>query len=134
MNADCVFWAPSNPVVSIGAILALSAIRAAIEQTPAPVVGVSPLIAGAPVRGMAEQCLAAIGVECDAGALAQHYESRQRHGLLDGWLVDSADKDLVETLTAESITTAATPLLMTDITSAAALAGAALDLAERVRT
>ncbi len=133
MTADCVLVAPSNPVVSIGAILSLSGIRAAVAQTPAPVIGISPLIAGAAVRGMAEQCLAAIGVDCNAGAVAQHYGSRTGEGLLDGWLVDEADAALTEPVTAAGIATVAAPLLMTDLESAANLAGAALDLAEQVR-
>lgn len=133
MNADCVLLAPSNPVVSIGAILSLSGIRAAIAQTPAPVVGVSPLIAGAAVRGMAEQCLTAIGVDCDAGSLARHYGARNHEGLLDGWLLDDADASLADPLRTDGIAAVAAPLLMTDLDSAAALAGAALDVAEQVR-
>ncbi len=85
------------------------------------------------MRGMAEQCLAAIGVDCNAGAVAQHYGSRTGEGLLDGWLVDEADAALTEPVTAAGITTVAAPLLMTDLESAANLAGAALDLAEQVR-
>ena len=55
---------------------------------PRPVVGVSPIIGGAPVRGMADACLAAIGVQTTAAAVAAHYGA----GLLDGWLVDEQDK------------------------------------------
>ena len=133
MNADCVLLAPSNPVVSIGAILAVPAIRAAIKQTPAPVVGVSPLIQGRAVRGMAEQCLASIGVANDAAAVAQHYGSRRSDGLLDGWLVDEQDSELCSALSDSGIWAAALPLLMTDEGSAAAVAAASLQLADRVR-
>ena len=62
-TADAVLLAPSNPVVSIGTILGLPEIREAVRSTPAPVAGVSPIIGGAPVRGMADSCLPAIGVE-----------------------------------------------------------------------
>ena len=132
MNADCILLAPSNPVVSIGAILAIPAIRAAIKQTPAPVVGVSPLIKGRAVRGMAEQCLASIGVANDAAAVARHYGSRRSDGLLDGWLVDEQDSELCSVLRGSGILAAALPLLMTDEDSAAAIAAASLQLADRV--
>ncbi|MBO0841101.1 MAG: 2-phospho-L-lactate transferase, partial [Sciscionella sp.] len=71
--ADLVLLAPSNPVVSIGAIVAVQGIRDALGSTKAPVVGVSPIIGGAPVRGMADACLAAIGVPTSAEAVGRHY-------------------------------------------------------------
>ena len=69
--ADVVLFPPSNPVVSIGAILAVPAIADAVRAKT--VVGVSPIIGGAPVRGMADACLAAIGVPATAQAVAAHY-------------------------------------------------------------
>src|SRR3954463_13066140 len=72
-DADVVVLPPSNPVVSVGTILAVPGIRDAVATTRAPVVGVSPIIGGAPVRGMADACLAAIGVETSAYAVARHY-------------------------------------------------------------
>lgn len=132
MSADCVLLAPSNPVVSIGAILAVPGIRAALQETPAPVVGVSPIIGGRAVRGMAEKCLAAVGVASDAGAVARHYGSRAADGILDGWLVDSGDNDSAADLREEGIAAVATPLLMSDTAAAAAIAGAALQLADSV--
>ena len=72
--ADVVLFPPSNPVVSIGAILAVPAIAEAVRAKT--VVGVSPIIGGAPVRGMADACLAAIGVPATAQAVAAHYGSR----------------------------------------------------------
>ncbi len=90
-EADVVMVAPSNPVVSIGPILAIDGLRAAITAASAPVVGVSPIIAGSPVRGMADRCLEAIGVECTAGGVGQLYGARSSGGLLDAWLVDPTD-------------------------------------------
>ena len=58
--------APSNPVVSIAPILAVPGLREAVTGAQARVVGVSPIIGGAPVRGMADKCLAVIDVPCDA--------------------------------------------------------------------
>jgi LPPG:FO 2-phospho-L-lactate transferase len=117
--ADVVLLPPSNPVVSIGTILAVPGIRAAAASKT--VVGVSPIIGGAPVRGMADACLTAIGVETSAQAVAAHYGPE----LLDGWLVDTVD----EGVQVEGITVRARPLYMTDLDATAAIARAALDLA-----
>ncbi len=87
-TADVVLLAPSNPVVSIAPILAVPGIRDALRDNPVPVVGVSPIIGGAPVRGMADRCLAAIGVEVSAAAVGALYRD-----LLTGWLVDDSDAD-----------------------------------------
>jgi LPPG:FO 2-phospho-L-lactate transferase len=119
-SADVVLLPPSNPVVSVGTILSVPGIRAAIEGKT--VVGVSPIIGGAPVRGMADACLAAIGVETSAEAVAAHYGPK----LLDGWLVDSVDGDTQ----VDDVTVRARPLLMTDVQAAADIARASLDLAK----
>ncbi|MFV0462271.1 MAG: 2-phospho-L-lactate transferase [Nostocoides sp.] len=120
-SADIVLLPPSNPVVSIGVILGVPGIREALRSTPAPVVGVSPLIGGAPVRGHADVCLSTIGVESTAAGVAGLYED-----FLDGWLVDPADAD---TQARARVVPWDRPLLMPTIPDAAALAGAALDLA-----
>lgn len=123
-EADVIVFPPSNPVVSIGAILAVPGLRAAVADSPAPVVGVSPIIGGAPVRGMADKVLAAIGVETSAAAVARHYGP----DLLDGWLVDSTDAAAADELGAAGIRTRAVPLRMTDVAATAAMAAAALEL------
>jgi LPPG:FO 2-phospho-L-lactate transferase len=123
--ADLVLLPPSNPVVSVGTILAVPGIRAAVAAKT--VVGVSPIIGGAPVRGMADACLTAIGVETSAGAVAEHYGS----GLLDGWLVDTADAATEGDL--GGIAVRSRPLLMTDVEATAEIARAALDLAGELR-
>lgn len=121
-SADVILLPPSNPVVSIGIILGVPGVRDALRGTSAPVVGVSPLIGGAPVRGHADTCLATIGVEATTGAVAGLYAD-----FLDGWLVDPADA----ATTVRGVRTAAHdgPLLMTSVAAAADIAGAALDLA-----
>jgi len=128
-TADVVVLGPSNPVVSIGTILAIPGVRDAVRSTAAPVVGVSPIIGGAVVRGMADACLTAIGVDTDAAAVARHYASRAAGGLLDGWLVDTVDADSVAELARDRIESRALPLWMTDETLSAAIAQEALDLA-----
>ncbi len=128
-DADIVLFAPSNPVVSIGTILAVPGIREAVRTTAAPVVGLSPIVGGAPVRGMADRVLAAIGVAADAAAVAEHYGARTADGLLDGWLVDEVDAGAVAPVEALGVRCRAVPLLMRDVDATAAMAKAALDLA-----
>jgi len=132
-NADVVLLPPSNPVVSVGAILAVPGISAALRATAAPVVGLSPIVGDAPVRGMADACLAAIGVDTTAAAVARHYGARSSGGLLDGWLVDTADASGVAGLVSDGIRAAAAPLMMTDLDATAAMARAALSLAAATR-
>ena len=122
-DADFVLLPPSNPVVSIGIILAIPGIAPAVAAKT--VVGVSPVIGGAPVRGMADACLTAIGVQTTAAAVAGHYGAK----LLDGWLVDPADADATSAPELAGIAVRAVPLYMTDLAATAAMATAAIDLA-----
>jgi LPPG:FO 2-phospho-L-lactate transferase len=131
-SADVVLLPPSNPVVSIGTILQVAGVADAVRSTSAPVVGVSPIVGGAPVRGMADECLQAIGVETSAGAVAAHYGARATGGLIDAWLVDSADADCVDGVTARGIRCSAVPAMMTDIETTARLAADCLAAAEQV--
>ncbi|GAA3312985.1 2-phospho-L-lactate transferase [Nonomuraea dietziae] len=120
--ADFVILPPSNPVVSIGTILQIPGIREAL--TGKTVVGVSPIIGGAPVRGMADACLTAIGVETSAQAVLSLYGS----DLLDGWLVAPEDSSVA----LEGVRVEARPLLMSDPDATAELARAALTLAQEL--
>jgi LPPG:FO 2-phospho-L-lactate transferase len=131
--ADLVVVPPSNPVVSVGTILGVPGIADALRSSPAPVVGLSPIVAGHHVRGMAAQMLAAIGVETSAAAVAGHYGARAEGGVLDGWLVDSTDRDSVATVEAGGIGCRAVPLIMSDLDATAAMAAAAIDLASETR-
>jgi LPPG:FO 2-phospho-L-lactate transferase len=123
--ADFVILPPSNPVVSVGTILSVPGVRAAIADKT--VVGVSPIIGGAPVRGMADACLTAIGVQTSADAVAEHYGP----DLLDGWLVDTADAGLAGD--SGGTVVRSRPLLMTDVKATADIARAAIDLATELR-
>ena len=134
-DADLVIFPPSNPVVSIGTILNIAGIREAVHNTAAPVIGISPIVNGAPVRGMADACLSAIGVETSAAGVALHYGARNRvngdadSGLLDYWLVDTSDSESVEDIQASGISCKAIPLMMTDIEITGEIARSALELA-----
>jgi LPPG:FO 2-phospho-L-lactate transferase len=124
-SADVVLLPPSNPVVSIGIILGVPGVRDALRGTNAPVVGISPLISGRPIRGHADACLSAIGVDSTAQAVAGLYED-----FLDGWLVDPADATTRARARVEAFDG---PLLMTDVDATARIAAHALRLADAVR-
>ncbi|EHI10628.1 LPPG:FO 2-phospho-L-lactate transferase [Mycolicibacterium thermoresistibile ATCC 19527] len=123
-EADVVLIAPSNPVVSIGAILAVPGIRGALRTTPAPVIGYSPIIAGKPLRGMADECLSVIGVPSTSEGVGRHYGSRKHTGILDGWLVHEGDHADID-----GVDVRAVPLLMTEPAATAEMVRAGLQLA-----
>jgi len=124
LDADAVLVAPSNPIVSIDTILAIPGIREALHQTPAPVVGVSPIIGGEVVRGMAHRLLPQAGAEVSARGVAAHYGD-----ILDGWVIDDRDADQVAGITAAGVACTSTDTLMDDPDVAAALARTCLALA-----
>ena len=142
-QADIVLLPPSNPVVSIGTILQVPGVSDALRSTTAPVVGVSPIVGGAPVRGMADACLTAIGVETTALAVAAHYGARLPRsasagdnesteiggGFIDGWLVDESDSASVAAIEALGIRCRAVPLLMSDLDATKAMVSEAMSLA-----
>ncbi|GAB3029026.1 2-phospho-L-lactate transferase [Nocardioides flavus (ex Wang et al. 2016)] len=128
-GADLVVLPPSNPVVSVGTILGVPGVREAVRSTPAPVVGLSPIVGGSHVHGMAAQMLASIGVEVDAGAVGAHYGARSAGGVLDAWLVDERDADQVAGLEAAGLRAQAVPLMMDGPDATAAMAAAAVSVA-----
>ncbi len=123
-NADVVLIAPSNPVVSVGAILNVGGIRGALRSTAAPVIGYSPIIAGKPLRGMADACLTVIGLPSTSEAVGNYYGARSGTGILDGWLVHEGDAADVD-----GVTVRAVPLLMTDPGATAEMVRAGIELA-----
>jgi len=127
-DADLVLLPPSNPVVSVGTILGVPRVREALVATQAPVVGVSPIIGGSHVRGMANQLLATMGIEVSAAGVGLHYGARAQGGVLDGWLVDESDAGELAALHGAGLAAAAVPLYMTDPEATAAMAAAAVAL------
>jgi LPPG:FO 2-phospho-L-lactate transferase len=127
-EADLVLVPPSNPVVSVGTILGVQGVTEALQATTAPVVGVSPIIGGTHVRGMAHQLLTAIGVPVTAAGVGLHYGARSAGGVLDGWLVADSDEALVPEITSGGLACRAVPLLMTDHAATAAMVAAAIGL------
>ncbi len=129
--ADVILLPPSNPIVSVGVILAVPGIREALRAAAAPLVGVSPIVGGAPVRGMADACLRAAGIEVSAQAVGRQYGARRGEGacgLLDAWLVDTADAHA----TVPGVEVISLPLMMPNPAEAARLATAALEAARAV--
>jgi LPPG:FO 2-phospho-L-lactate transferase len=86
--ADVIVIGPSNPVISIGPILAIPGMREAIAAARAPVVAVSPLVGGHAIKGPTEASIAAVGRPVSRAGVASLYA-----GLLDGFVVDSSDPD-----------------------------------------
>lgn len=132
-GADVVLVAPSNPVVSIGPILAVPGLADALRSTSAPVVGVSPIIGGGAVRGMADQLMGGLGREISAAAVAETYGSRRDGGLLDSWLVDDQDADAVDRLSPTGVVARAVPLFMDDDATTRQLAEDAITLGLELR-
>ena len=127
--ADAILFAPSNPVVSLGPILRVPGVAEAVRRARGGVAGVSPIIAGSPVRGMADACLAAVGIPATAAGVGLHYGSRAAGGLLDAWLIADEDAALASPLDEQGLRAPVHPLWMRDLDTATALAGVAIDAA-----
>ena len=97
-DADLVIVPPTNPVVSVGTILGVPGVREALAATRAPVVGLSPIIGGTHVRGMAHQLLdrRSASRSAPAGGRPATTAPRADGGVLDGWLVDTATRAEVD--------------------------------------
>jgi LPPG:FO 2-phospho-L-lactate transferase len=123
-DADVVVICPSNPVVSVGPILAVPGLRAAVEARKDSVVGVSPIVRGAPVAGMADRLMPAAGLEVTALGAAAAYRS-----LLSAWVIDERDAGLGPGVEGDlGIRVGITDTLMTDDRAAERVARAALSL------
>jgi LPPG:FO 2-phospho-L-lactate transferase len=121
-TADAVLLAPSNPIVSIGTILGVPGLREALLASPARIAGVSPIVGGSVVRGMADRCLPVLGVQVSAEGVGRHYGARSSGGLLDAWLVAPDDAADVPGVDVRRV-----PLLMSSPEATAELARATLE-------
>lgn len=130
-SATAIIVAPSNPVVSIGPIRAVPGVAEALEITRAPIVGISPIIGGQVVRGMADRLLPAVGVAVDAAAVAHWYGARGQRGLLDAWIVDNADEESLASIRAMGLRAISTDTMLDDLDVSAALARTALGIVGR---
>jgi len=127
-DAQTILICPSNPIVSIGPILAMPAVREALCRSRAPVVAISPIVGGAPVKGPADRLMRGVGAEVSARGVAKLYR-----GLIDALLIDERDAALAPDIEAMGIRTHALDTIMGDVAVAQQLAEAALSLAESLR-
>jgi LPPG:FO 2-phospho-L-lactate transferase len=127
-GADLVIVPPSNPIVSVGTILGVPGIREVLRATPAPVVGIPPIIGRHHVRGMAEQMLKSQGVEVSAAGVGLHYGARSGGGVLDGWLIADSDAGELSRFEGTGLRVAAAPLLMNSVEATTAMAATAIGL------
>jgi LPPG:FO 2-phospho-L-lactate transferase len=122
-EADAILLCPSNPVISIGPILALRGIRDALRARRAQVVAVSPIIRGTTVKGPADRLMAAAGIEVSCAGVASIYAD-----ICGTLLVDESDADRAGDVERHGVRAAVAPILMRDADGAADLARRALDL------
>jgi len=122
-EAEAVVICPSNPVASIGPILAVPGVREAVAARRERVVGISGIVGGAPLAGMADKLMPAAGVEVTAAGAAECYR-----GLLGGWVIDEVDRGLARRIEETGVRVAVTDTIMRDDARAEALARVALDL------
>jgi len=127
-DADVLLVCPSNPLVSIGPILAVPGIAAAIRDTRAPVVAVSPIVGGAPVKGPADKLMRGLGHEVSALGVARLYRD-----WVDGFLLDERDEALADEVAALGFAVRVTDTIMRDAAASERLVATALELANALR-
>jgi LPPG:FO 2-phospho-L-lactate transferase len=123
-QADAVIFCPSNPVVSIGPILAVPGVRDAVATRRSAAAGVSGIVDGAPIAGMADRLMPAVGLPVTAAGAAGAYD-----GLLSGWVIDERDRALTRSIEAMGLRVAVTDTIMSNDDRAEALARVTLELA-----
>jgi len=119
-----VFIAPSNPWLSIDPILAIPSLRAALRSTTAPVIAISPIVGGKAIKGPTAKLMSELGIPLSAASVARHYGD-----LLDGYILDDADRNDATELVTNGLAVAATNTVMRTLEDRIALAGFALDFA-----
>jgi LPPG:FO 2-phospho-L-lactate transferase len=122
-GADAVVICPSNPVVSISPILSVGGVRDAVAARRPAVVGISPIVGGAPLAGMADRLMPALGYEVSAAGAARAYD-----GLLGAWLIDERDRDLAPRVEELGVRAGVADTVMGDDDDAERIARAALEL------
>jgi LPPG:FO 2-phospho-L-lactate transferase len=123
-QAKAILLCPSNPIISVGTILAVPGIRDAVRESAAPVVAISPIVQGATLKGPADLMLQGLGFEVSAYGVAQYYDD-----LLNGYILDTLDADLAPRVEALGLRVEVTNSIMKTLGDKEALARAALTLA-----
>jgi len=120
-----IIIAPSNPWLSVNPILAIDAIRAAIIESPAPVIAVSPIVDGAAIKGPTAKIMRELGLDASALAIAQHYRE-----LLDAFILDRTDQQMTARIEALGLRVVSIDTIMKCLDDKTRVAGAALELAQ----
>jgi len=126
-HADTIVFCPSNPIVSIGPILGVPGIRARIQAAQCPVVAVSPIVGGRALRGPADQMLKSLGMGASSASVANLYR-----GLVDGFVIDTADQSLAATIQEAGIRVLVTNTVMETFDDRKVLAQAVLEFAHDI--
>jgi len=126
-DLSAIILCPSNPYLSIAPILALPDVKAALRNRRAPVIAVSPIIAGRALKGPAAKIMREIGTEPSALEVARYYED-----LIDALVVDSADVTLGPAIEALGLRCCVTPTIMKTKEERAELAVRVLEFAQAV--
>jgi len=129
-GADAILIAPSNPIVSIGSILAVPGIHDALHEASGMIVAVSPIVGGMPIKGPADKLMRGMGVDVSAVGVARYYRD-----FLDVMIIDEQDAHLAEAIEDLGIPGVVTNTIMHDLDAKTSLAietlkaaGMALDL------
>jgi len=126
--AHGIILCPSNPIISIGPILAVPGIREALRRTGAPIVGISPVIGGRSLKGPTDKFLIGLGYEVSALSVARLYQD-----LLDLFIIDRADTDLLPAFEALPITATTADTVMRNLEAKTSLAKETLSCLMSVR-
>jgi LPPG:FO 2-phospho-L-lactate transferase len=124
-TAELVVIGPSNPLVSIGPILAIPGMREALVASPAPRIGVSGIVAGKALRGPADRMLTSLGHDSSALGVARLYQ-----GVVDRFVIDEADAVLAPAIEALGTAVSVLPTVMSDDEGRARLARSLVELGE----
>jgi LPPG:FO 2-phospho-L-lactate transferase len=122
LEAEAVVVCPSNPIVSIGTILAVEGVRDALKQTKARVVGVSPIVGGFPIKGPADKLMRGLGFEVSAFSVAKLYSE-----FLDAFVIDSVDAGEESQIEQLGIDVTVAPTVMKSLEDKVALAKTTLN-------
>jgi LPPG:FO 2-phospho-L-lactate transferase len=119
---------PSNPIVSIGPILALPGVRETLRETAAPIVAISPLVAGKPIKGPADRLLSGLGIEVSAVGVASLYRD-----FLDTFVIDTQDAKQLPRLERQGLAAIATDTIMKDVEKSVSLARVVVEYKHKKR-
>ena len=123
-NLAAIIICPSNPFVSVDPILSLPGCRELLRASKAPVIAVSPIIAGRAVKGPAAKMMRELAMPATASAVAAYYGD-----LLDGYVVDELDAECADDVAALGLEVCVAPTIMSNLASKVRLAEIVLDFA-----